>query len=107
VFLIPGSRIVILLFLGSGTPKLSEHHQGQLNVEGQPSMEGLITIVMAVAFPDFLFSHSQASRSHLLLSDLTWTEQISARKVQLPSVDLLSTSLTVPLELGQGRGYGS
>jgi hypothetical protein len=33
-------------------------------------MEGFIPIAMAVAFPDFLFSYRQASRSHSLLSNL-------------------------------------
>jgi hypothetical protein len=71
-------------------------------------MEGLIPIAMAAAFPDFLFSHKQ-SRTHTVIrySPIS-TEQISARKVQSPSIALLlSTSLTVPLELSQGRWYGS
>jgi hypothetical protein len=32
-------------------------------MEGQPNIEGLIPITMTVAFPDFLFSHRQASRA--------------------------------------------
>ena len=91
-----------------GVAKLSEHHQRQPNIEGQPNMEGLIPIAMAVAFPDFLFSHRQ-SRPHAAIrySPIS-TEQISARKVQSPSIALLlSTSLTIPLELSQGRGHES
>jgi hypothetical protein len=47
-------------------------------MEGQPNMEGLIPITIAVAFPDFLFSHRQAFtqafitlRSHVDRADLS------------------------------------